>query len=90
MFGRNKSRNRRRRRQKVLDVKLSVDKQRRAQVKMASKIAGIVLALGCLWFTRWYAQSQLCAEVEAECAAHGKQVVAAPESSESSDSKESA
>lgn len=53
-------------------------------------VAGIVLALGCVWLARWFSQSQLCAEVEAECAAHGKQAVAAPESSESSDSKESA
>ena len=52
-------------------------------------VAGIVLALGCVWLARWFSQSQLCAEVEAECAAHGKQAVAAPESSESSDSKES-
>jgi len=50
-------------------------------------VAGIVLALGCVWLARWFSQSQLCAEVEAECAAHGKQAVAAPESS---DSKESA
>ena len=53
MFGRNKSRNRRRRRQKVLDVRLSVDKRRRAQVKMASKIAGIVLALTALFIGAW-------------------------------------
>ena len=53
-------------------------------------VAGIVLALGCVWLARWFSQSQLCAEVEAECAAHGNQAVAAPESSESSDSKESA
>ncbi len=53
MFGRNKSRNRRRRRQKVLDVRLSVDKRRRAQVKMASKIAGIVLALAVLFSGAW-------------------------------------
>ncbi len=53
MFGRNKSRNRRRRRQKVLDVRLSVDKRRRAQVKMASKIAGIVLALAVLFIGSW-------------------------------------
>ena len=53
MFGRNKSRNRRRRRQKVLDVRLSVDKRRRAQVKMASKIAGIVLALALLFIGAW-------------------------------------
>ena len=32
-------------------------------------IAGIVLAISCLWMVRWYAQSRLCAEVEAECAA---------------------
>jgi len=53
MFGRNKSRNRRRRRQKVLDVRLSVDKRRRAQVKMASKIAGIALALLVLFVGAW-------------------------------------
>ena len=53
MFGRNKSRNRRRRRQKVLNVKLSVDKRRQAQVKMASKIAGIVLVLAVLFIGAW-------------------------------------
>ena len=53
MFGRNKSRNRRRRRQKVLNVKLSVDKRRRAQVKMASKIAGIILVLAVLFIGAW-------------------------------------
>ena len=35
-------------------------------------LAGIVLALACLWLTRWYANSSLCAEVEAECEARGK------------------
>lgn len=34
-------------------------------------LAGIVLALGGYWLTRWFAQSRLCAEVEAECEAHG-------------------
>ncbi len=34
-------------------------------------IAGIILALGCVWLTRWFAQSRLCADVEAECEAHG-------------------
>ena len=53
MFGRNKSRNRRRRSQKVLDVRLSVDKRRRAQVKMASKIAGIALVLLVLFLGAW-------------------------------------
>ena len=43
-----------------------------------------------VWLVRWFSQSQLCAVVEAECAAHGKQAVSAPEASESSDSKESA
>lgn len=33
-------------------------------------IAGIILALGCVWLTRWFAQSRLCADVEAECEAH--------------------
>ena len=32
-------------------------------------LAGSVLAIGCLWLVRWYAQSRLCEEVEAECAA---------------------
>ncbi|MBR90345.1 MAG: hypothetical protein CMO66_03615 [Verrucomicrobiales bacterium] len=53
MFGRNKPRNRRRRRQKVLDVKISIDKRRRAQVKVASKITGVVLALGVIFFGAW-------------------------------------
>ncbi len=53
MFGTNKSRNRRRRRQKVLDVRLSVDKRRRVQVKMVSKIAGIMLALAVLFIGAW-------------------------------------
>jgi membrane-associated phospholipid phosphatase len=43
-------------------------------------LAGIVLALACLWLTRWYANSSLCSEVEAECEAHGKRVVETPES----------
>ena len=30
-------------------------------------IAGVILALGCVWLTRWFARSRLCAEVEAEC-----------------------
>ena len=34
-------------------------------------IAGIILALGCVWLTRWFAESRLCADVEAECEAHG-------------------
>ncbi len=51
-------------------------------------VAGIALALGCLWLARWFAQSQLCAEVEAECAAHGKQAVATS-ASDSRDSHES-
>jgi membrane-associated phospholipid phosphatase len=49
-------------------------------------VAGIALALGCIWLTRWYAQSQLCDEVEAECAAHGKQAVVAHESLDSQES----
>jgi cell division septal protein FtsQ len=53
MFGRNKTRNRRRRRQKVLEVKLSVGKRRRAQVKTASKIAGVLLALAMLFIGAW-------------------------------------
>ena len=43
-------------------------------------LAGIALALGCLWLTRWYAQSRLCEEVEAACEAHGKQSEEAAES----------
>tara|TARA_B100000959_G_scaffold253421_1_gene284269 strand:- start:908 stop:1888 length:981 start_codon:yes stop_codon:yes gene_type:complete len=38
-------------------------------------VAGIILALGCLWLTRWFAASRLCAAVEAECEAHGRQSV---------------
>ena len=34
-------------------------------------IAGIILALGCVWLARWFAQSRLCADVESECEAHG-------------------
>jgi len=34
-------------------------------------IAGIILALGCVWLTRWFAESRLCADVESECEAHG-------------------
>lgn len=33
-------------------------------------VAGIILALGCWWLTRWFAASQLCVEVEAECEAY--------------------
>ena len=35
-------------------------------------IAGIVLALGCIWLTRWFAQTRLCAEVETKCEAQGR------------------
>ena len=34
-------------------------------------IAGIILALGCVWLIRWFAESRLCADVESECEAHG-------------------
>lgn len=34
-------------------------------------IAGIILALGCVWLTRWFAESRLCTDVESECEAHG-------------------
>ena len=46
-------------------------------------LAGIVLALGCLWLVRWYAQSRLCAEVEEACEAHGKHGEEASESAKS-------
>ncbi len=36
-------------------------------------IAGVILALGCFWLVRWFAQSRLCANVEAECEAHDRQ-----------------
>jgi len=36
-------------------------------------IAGVILALGCVWLVRWFSRSRLCAEVEAECEAHGRQ-----------------
>ena len=36
-------------------------------------LAGVALAVGCLWLTRWYAQSRLCAEVESACEARAKQ-----------------
>tara|TARA_B100001971_G_C18201634_1_gene544993 strand:+ start:88 stop:1068 length:981 start_codon:yes stop_codon:yes gene_type:complete len=36
-------------------------------------VAGVILALGCWWLTRWFAASRLCADVEAECEAHGRQ-----------------
>ena len=29
-------------------------------------VAGIGLAFGCVWLTRWYVRSRLCAELEAE------------------------
>ena len=37
-------------------------------------LVGIGLALGCVWLTRWYVRSRLCAELEAECAAHSRKV----------------
>ena len=43
-------------------------------------LAGIGLALGCLWLTRWYAHSRLCAEVEAECEERGKRAAEVSES----------
>ena len=36
-------------------------------------IAGVILALGCVWLVRWFAQSRLCADVEAECEVYGRQ-----------------
>jgi len=52
-------------------------------------VAGIALALGCWWLVRWYVSSQLCADVEAECAAHAKNFAMAQELGDTSESSES-
>ena len=43
-------------------------------------VAGVALAVACLWLTRWYAHSRLCAEVEAACEARDKRSAEVSES----------
>lgn len=53
MFGIGKSRNRRRKRRHVLDVKLSTDKRRREHFRLASKIVLLMVGVVALFFGVW-------------------------------------